>query len=81
MAMHHDFDPAAGMLRFTVPMGREHVTAYISHSTWQARYGQGQSDANMLELYVQNQAMLDDIVVQKVAAGSCKPVVLMATDL
>ncbi|MEY8876783.1 MAG: hypothetical protein AB9M60_09775 [Leptothrix sp. (in: b-proteobacteria)] len=81
MAAQHDFEPAAGMLRFLVPMGQERVTAFISQTTWRSRFGEGQSDANMLEVYLQNQALLDGLVVRKVAAGASRPVVLMACDL
>ena len=81
MSLHRAFDEETGVLRFRVPMGQEHVTAYISEEAWQARYGQGNSDATLLELYLQNQPMIDATVVRKVKAGASNPVVLRASDL
>ena len=81
MSPHRGFDERTGVLRFMVPMGHEQVVAFISQTTWRARYGVGSSDASLLELYLENQAMIDAIVVRKVNAGGHNPVVLMASDL
>ena len=64
-----------------VPIGAGHVTAYISETTWHARFGRASSDSSLLELYAQNQAMIDAIVVRRVHGGAHKSVVLMASDL
>ena len=81
MPLHRAFDERTGILRFRVPIGHGHVTAFMSQSTWQARYGQGNSDAGLLEIYLQNQPMIDAIVIRKVNAGTHESVVLMAGDL
>ena len=81
MSLHRAFDERTGILRFMVPIGPGHVTAFISQTTWRARYGLGSSDASLLELYLQNQPMIDAIVVRKVNSGASKSVVLMAGDL
>ncbi len=81
MPPHRAFDEKTGILRFRVPIGHGHVTAFISQTTWQARYGPGSSDASLLEIYLQNQPMIDAIVVRKFNAGAPRSVVLMAGDL
>ena len=81
MPLHRAFDKKTGILRFRVAIGPGHVTAFISQTTWRARYGVNHSDASLLELYLQNQPMIDAIVVRKVNAGAPKSVVLMAGDL
>ncbi len=75
------FDQRTGILRFTVPLGHERVTAYLSNLTWTARFGPGNSDASLLELYLQNRPMIDAAVASKSVAGARNPVVLMAQDL
>jgi len=79
--MHPGFDERNGILRFMVPMGPEHIAAFISETTWWARHDRGNSDTGMVELYLQNQAMINAIVARKVNAGARQPVVLMARDL
>lgn len=81
MPPHRTFDKTTGTLRFRVPLQRGHVTAYISQTTWQARYGLGHSDASFVEIYIANQPMIDAAVVRKVNAGARTPVVLKAADL
>ena len=64
-----------------VPIGAGHVTAYISETTWNARFGRSSNDSSLLELYAQNQTMIDAIVARKVNGDAHKSVVLMVSDL
>ena len=81
MTLYRDFNEKTGMLRFRVLIGHGHVTAFMSLSTWRARYGLDHGDGSLLELYLKNQPMIDAAVIRKVNAGAPKSVVLMASDL
>ena len=81
MPAHRAFDETTGILRFSVPLQHGHVTASISQTAWQARYGLGNSDSSSVEIYIANQHMIDAAVVRKVNAGARSPVVLKAADL
>jgi hypothetical protein len=76
-----DAQEQSGILRFTVAVGLQQVTALLSESVWQARHGNWPSDANLLEIYQANQSCIDAAVVRKVEFGARQPVVLRSTDL
>ena len=80
MTLHRSFDPKKRVLRFRVPVGGGHVTAYISETTWRARFGPLNADSSLLEFYLRNQTSIDTMVVRKVDRGAHKSVVLMAID-
>ena len=81
MPPNRTFDKTTGILRFSVPLQHGDVTATISQTTWQARYGLGNSDSSFVEIYIANQPMIDAAVARKVNAGARIPVVLKAADL
>lgn len=72
---------SAGSAQFQVRLADREVTAFISESSWRARFGDGCSDAGFLEVLVANEAVLDAAVARRVAAGARQPVVLRSTDL
>ncbi|MBS0447600.1 MAG: hypothetical protein JSR59_16785 [Proteobacteria bacterium] len=71
----------AGNAQFQVRLAGRPVTAFISESSWRARFGDGCSDSGFLETLVANEALLDAAVARRVAAGARQPVVLRSTDL
>lgn len=82
MTPNLEFNLQSGGLHFVVPMEPEaSINAFLSEETWHARYGFGGSDATLLDIYLANKDLLDTIVIDKVHAGACDPVVLKASDL
>lgn len=75
------FDEKSGLLCFMVQWGHELVTAFISQTAWQARFGPASSAATLLDLYLLHQTMIDAVVTRKLDAGARMPVVLRAGDL
>ncbi len=76
----HSVDESAGLLRFTVHLGPEPVTAFISRSTWRALALPGHRDASLRDAYLHNQHIIDAAVVLKIRNGANAPVVLRASD-
>jgi hypothetical protein len=72
---------AADSAQFEVRLADGQVTAFITESSWRARFGDGCSDSGFLEMLVANEAILDAAVARRVAAGARQPVVLRSTDL
>ncbi|WP_124451292.1 hypothetical protein [Paucibacter sp. KBW04] len=81
LAPPQSFNASTGTLLFTVHYEQRQITAYLSHSTWMARFGLGNSDSSLLELYLLNRRMIDAAVVRCLEAGSRNPVVLRPDDL
>jgi hypothetical protein len=82
MLPHQALNENKGVLRFMVPMGNNHVTAYLSEATWQAaKRESGRSHSSMLDIYLKNRPLIDDSVLRRVHSGARSPVVLMASDL
>jgi hypothetical protein len=84
LASHRDGDP----LRFEVAVGGDHtgepITAFITQTSWRARYGAPSGDSNdadLLQTYLANRQLIDGAVLRRVAAGGRSPVVLRAADL
>ena len=81
MSMSKDSIPCDDVLGFRVPVGREHVLAYISRATCQAADAHADSSLGMSEFLRTNRPTLDEIVVNKIRAGARSPVIVMARDL
>ncbi len=81
MAYGNGLQECKGVLRFQVSIGGTDVEAYLSKATCEAAHRQVSGAGGLIEFYWQYQAMLDEIVLDKVNAGARRPVVLMAQDL
>jgi hypothetical protein len=70
-----------GSLRFTVPVSGDHVMAYLTETSWRARFGTDFSDSSFMDVYNANKDLIDRAVTRRVAAGAREPVVLRVADL
>lgn len=81
MAYGNGLQECKGVLRFQVSIGGKDVEAFLSKATCEAMHRQEPGAGSLTDFYWQYQAMLDEIVLDKVCAGARHPVVLMAQDL